>query len=307
VRNSIGPVGAYLADLLFFWFGRPAYLLPLMLAVSCWLLFRRRSQPVVAGSRLNAVVRVAGFILTLLASCGLASLHWLPGELRQSAGGVTGLLVGHGLAGGLQVLGATLFLIAAWMSGVALAFHVSWLQVADGIGHGFWFAVAWVRAWFGKRRDVEVGKEARRSRETQRAAAPKKAVERPVTVIEPPPPTVRKSERSEKERQVTLFDAAGGGQLPPLNLLDDPPPHVVSYSPEALESLSRLVEIKLRDFGVEVEVVAVYPGPVVTRFEMRPAPGVKVSQISSLAKDLARSLSAISVRVVVTSSGSCKP
>ena len=298
VRNNIGPVGAYLADLLFFWFGRPAYLLPLMLAVSCWLLFRRRSQPVVAGSRLNAVVRVAGFVLTLLASCGLASLHWLPGELRQSAGGVTGLLVGHGLAGGLQVLGATLFLIAAWMSGVALAFHVSWLQVADGIGHGFWFAIAWVRAWFGKRRDVEVGKEARRSRETQRAAAPKKVVERPVTVIEPPAPTVRKSERSEKERQVTLFDAAGGGQLPPLNLLDDPPPHVVSYSPEALESLSRLVEIKLRDFGVEVEVVAVYPGPVVTRFEMRPAPGVKVSQISSLAKDLARSLSAISVRVV---------
>ena len=298
VRNSIGPVGAYLADLLFFWFGRPAYLLPVMLAVSCWLLFRKRSNPVVAASRLNAAVRIGGFVLTLLASCGLASLHWLPGDLRQSAGGVTGLLVGHGLAGGLQVLGATLLLIAAWMSGVALAFHVSWLQVADGIGHGFWFAVARVRAWFDKRRDVEVGKEARRTRETQRAAAPKKAVERPVTVIEPPPPTVRKSERSEKERQVTLFDAAGGGQLPPLNLLDDPPPHVVSYSPEALESLSRLVEIKLRDFGVEVEVVAVYPGPVVTRFEMRPAPGVKVSQISSLAKDLARSLSAISVRVV---------
>ena len=99
VRNSIGPVGAYLADLLFFWFGRPAYLLPVMLAVSCWLLFRKRSNPVVAASRLNAAVRIGGFVLTLLASCGLASLHWLPGDLRQSAGGVTGLLVGHGLAG----------------------------------------------------------------------------------------------------------------------------------------------------------------------------------------------------------------
>ena len=298
VRNSIGPVGAYLADLLFFWFGRPAYLLPVMLAGSCWLLFHRRSQPEVSASRLNAAVRVAGFLLTLLASCGLASLHWLPGDLRQSAGGVTGLLVGQSLAGGLQVLGATLLLIAAWMSGVALAFHVSWLQVADGIGHGFWFVVAWLRAWLDKRRDLEAGKEARRTRETHRAATPKKVAERPVTVIEPPAQAVRKSERIEKERQVTLFESAGAGQLPPLSLLDDPPPHVISYSPEALESLSRLVEIKLRDFGVEVEVVAVYPGPVVTRFEMRPAPGVKVSQISSLAKDLARSLSAISVRVV---------
>ena len=62
--------------------------------------------------------------------------------------------------------------------------------------------------------------------------------------------------------------------------------------------MSRLVELKLRDFGVEAEVVAVQPGPVITRFELRPAPGVKVSQISNLAKDLARALSVISVRVV---------
>ena len=109
---------------------------------------------------------------------------------------------------------------------------------------------------------------------------------------------VEKSERVEKERQVPLFDAPKAGELPPLKLLDDPPVREAGYSQEALEAMSRLVELKLKDFGVEVEVVAVQPGPVVTRFEMRPAPGVKVSQITSLAKDLARSLSAISVRVV---------
>jgi S-DNA-T family DNA segregation ATPase FtsK/SpoIIIE len=97
---------------------------------------------------------------------------------------------------------------------------------------------------------------------------------------------------------VPLFESVKAGELPPLKLLDDPPHQEQSYSPEALEAMSRLVELKLKDFGVEVEVVAVQPGPVVTRFELRPAPGVKVSQISSLAKDLARALSAISVRVV---------
>ena len=95
-----------------------------------------------------------------------------------------------------------------------------------------------------------------------------------------------------------MFESGKAGELPPLQLLDDPPKRETGYSQEALEAMSRLVELKLKDFGVEVEVVAVQPGPVVTRFEMRPAPGVKVSQITGLAKDLARSLSAISVRVV---------
>jgi len=102
----------------------------------------------------------------------------------------------------------------------------------------------------------------------------------------------------EKERQVSLFDAVKPGELPPLKLLDEPPQREPSYSPEALEAMSRLVELKLKDFGVDVEVVAVQPGPVVTRFEMRPAPGVKASQITGLAKDLARALSVVSVRVV---------
>src|SRR5207248_1041691 len=116
--------------------------------------------------------------------------------------------------------------------------------------------------------------------------------------IEPPTPIVQKSERVEKERQVELFAPMKANELPPLNLLDDPPPHEPAYSAEALEASSRLFEMKLKDFGIEAEVVAVQPGPVVTRFELRPAPGVKASQITSLQKDLARALSVLSVRVV---------
>ena len=113
--------------------------------------------------------------------------------------------------------------------------------------------------------------------------------------IDPVLPVLEPGKRAEQERQVPLFDPPTAGALPPLSLLDDPPAQGPGYSREALEGMSRLVELKLRDFGVEVEVVAVHPGPVVTRFELNPAPGVKVSQISNLSKDIARSLSAISV------------
>jgi S-DNA-T family DNA segregation ATPase FtsK/SpoIIIE len=127
----------------------------------------------------------------------------------------------------------------------------------------------------------------------------KKAEKRTPPRIEPPaPPVAEPSRRVEKERQVPLFAKPTSRDLPELKLLDEPPPRPGTYSPEALDAISRLVEIKLKDFGIDVEVVAVQPGPVVTRFELKPAPGVKVSQISALAKDLARALSAISVRVV---------
>jgi S-DNA-T family DNA segregation ATPase FtsK/SpoIIIE len=165
------------------------------------------------------------------------------------------------------------------------------------LGAGFWGAIDWLRARRQQQRDVAEGEERRAARKEVVEVETKKAAARPKPRIEAPAPQPEKSERVEKERQVPLFTAKAG-ELPPLQLLDDPPAKELSYSAEALEAMSRLVELKLKDFGVEVEVVAVLPGPVVTRFELRPAPGVKASQISSLSKDLARALSAISVRVV---------
>ena len=296
VHNRIGPIGAWLADVLFFLFGRPAFLFPVMLGASCWLLFRQdRTEKT---SRMNTAVRIGGFVLVLVSSCGLVTLHWDAGSLRQTAGGVVGSMVGRGLASGLDFLGATLLLIAAWMAGLSLAFHVSWFTVMDRIGAAVWDGVSWLRSRSATKKDVVAGRERKQARKEAAKTEQKKTATRSPPRIEPPTPIVQKSERVEKERQVELFAPVKANELPPLNLLDDPPPHEPAYSAEALEALSRLVEMKLKDFGIEAEVVAVQPGPVVTRFELRPAPGVKASQITSLQKDLARALSVLSVRVV---------
>jgi S-DNA-T family DNA segregation ATPase FtsK/SpoIIIE len=296
-HNRIGSIGAYLADLLYFLFGRPAYLLPLAIAVAAVRLGRNRAETE-AVSRVNLVVRALGFALLLTCSCALAALHWSPGALRQSAGGVVGMAVGGGLASGLNLLGATLVLLAAWAASAAIAFGISWLRVIDGLGAAVWRGIRYLRERRQTTREVSDGRERKQARMEAGEAEVKKMRARPPPRIEAPAPAAPKSERAEKERQVPLFDPPQAGELPALGLLDDPGTREPSYSAEALEAMSRLVELKLKDFGVEVEVVAVHPGPVITRFEMRPAPGVKASQISGLAKDLARALSTTSVRVV---------
>jgi S-DNA-T family DNA segregation ATPase FtsK/SpoIIIE len=296
IHNRIGVVGAWLSDVLFFLFGWPAFLLPAVLAFAAWSLQRRVQGLTV--SRMNTAVRVAGFVLLLAASCGLTTLHWQAGILRQTAGGVVGGLVGKGLAAWLDFLGATLLLIAAWMGGISVAFHVSWLSVMDRLGALAWGSIGWLRARSFARKDMAEGRERRQARKDAVETEQKKSATRAPPRIEPPLPVVEKSARVERERQVPLFDPPKANELPPLKLLDDPPVREPLYSAEALEALSRLVEMKLKDFGIDAEVVAVQPGPVVTRFELRPAPGVKASQITALAKDLARSLSVLSVRVV---------
>jgi S-DNA-T family DNA segregation ATPase FtsK/SpoIIIE len=296
IHNRIGVAGAWLSDVLFFLFGWPAFLLPAVLAIAAWGLQRRVQG--VSVSRVNTAVRVAGFVLLLAASCGLTTLHWEAGVLRQTAGGVVGGMVGKGLAAWLDFLGATLLLIAAWMAGLSVAFHVSWLAVMDRLGGLTWAGIAWVRAHLASRKDVVEGRERRQARKEAVEFEQKKSATRAPPRIEPPLPIVEKSARVERERQVPLFDPPKANELPPLKLLDDPPAREPLYSAEALEALSRLVEMKLKDFGIDAEVVAVQPGPVVTRFELRPAPGVKASQITALSKDLARALSVLSVRVV---------
>jgi S-DNA-T family DNA segregation ATPase FtsK/SpoIIIE len=297
VGNWIGPIGAWLAEFFLFLFGRPAYLFPVMLAYSGWLVHTDQALPELK-SRVNTLLRAVGFVLTLLTSCGLATLHWNGAALPSSAGGVLGELVGTGTAGGLSFLGATLLLLGLWLAGVALFLGVSWFQVMDQLGSWVLSAIEWARARIEQRRELASGQLRKQARQEVVREEQKKVAARVPPRIEAPAPLPQKSERVERERQVPLFDVPASSELPALSLLDEPGAREQSYSDEALEAMSRLVEIKLRDFGIEVEVVAVQPGPVITRFELRPAPGVKVSQISNLAKDLARALSAISVRVV---------
>jgi len=294
VANLVGPAGAWLADAFLLAFGASAFLFPVMIALGGWALFRRKGS----ASRTNVALRAVGFVLTLATSCGLATLHFTAARYPESAGGILGDLVGRNLEHAFHFLGATLLLLGLWFAGVSLFLGVSWLSVMDRLGRMVLSAVSLVRARLGERRDARAGRENRVARQESIREEKKKAEFRPVPRIEPPVPVLERSERVEQEKQVPLFERPAASVLPALKLLDDAPARVAGYSSEALEAMSRLVELKLRDFGVEVEVVAVHPGPVVTRFELRPSPGVKVSQISGLAKDLARALSAISVRVV---------
>lgn len=298
VQNRIGGVGAWYADVVYSLFGAPALLFPALFLVAGWVFFaaRRHTGPI---DQQVLYTRLTGFALTLASSCGLATLHFSARSLPQSAGGAFGELLGTGLAGGLGGLGATLLLLALWLAGISLFTGLSWIAVMDRTGKfvldGIDRARQLIQEFRARADSRRVQEERQEVVRKERKKTEKKSPPRIEPVLAPPPGV-----RAEKERQVPLFADAPvvPGQLPALSLLDEPPERPPGYSKESLEAISRLVEMKLRDFGVEVEVVAVQPGPVVTRFELAPAAGVKVSQISNLSKDLARSLSAISVRVV---------
>jgi len=297
VQNAIGPAGAKLADLLYWLFGYPSFLIPIMVAFAGWKLYQGRRAEV-AVDRFVLGLRTGGFLLTLATSAGLATLHSAGPDLPATAGGLLGQLVGLGLADSLSFLGATLLMFALWLAGVSLFTGVSWLKVMDGLGAAVLGASDWIRERLADRRERASNEKVKQVRAETFKVEHERASARPKPRIEPVMQAPERSVRAEKERQVTLFEAAAPGELPPLSLLDPAPEQTSGYSAEALEAMSRLVELKLKDFGIEVEVVAVNPGPVVTRFELQPAPGVKVAQILSLSKDLARALSAIAVRVV---------
>ncbi|NNF95843.1 MAG: cell division protein FtsK, partial [Halobacteria archaeon] len=210
--------------------------------------------------------------------------------------------VGGMMKNAFSFLGATLLLLALFLSGFTLATNLSWLKLMDIIGAMTLFSLAWVRGRFMAAREAIHTHRAKRERESTYKVKVEKEVVKQVTrkppVINKPEKPVKQSERVEREKQVPLFTTEMDSALPALSLLDEATPNKYRMSEESLQAVSRLVESKLMDFGVEVRVEEVHPGPVITRFELQPAPGVKVSQITNLAKDLARSLSAISVRVV---------
>ena len=297
ITNSVGRVGALVADLLFNVFGRPAYLFTVMVFYFGWIIFREQKtrQPL---TRADFALRFGGFLATLVTSCALATLHFSPLGFRETAGGIVGQVVGGGMASMMKLLGASVLLFFLWLASLSLFLGISWLAVMDRIGR--WCLAAWeaIQARIGEMRDRAEAKRRQVVRQDTTAAERKRKASRPPPRIEPVIAPLEPSVRAEKERQVPLFEPPAAGELPPLSLLDDPPVQKQGYSEESLEAMSRLVELKLKDFNIDVEVVSVSPGPIITRFELDPAPGVKVSQISNLAKDLARSLSVVSVRVV---------
>lgn len=301
VENIGRVLGAWLADFFLFLTGYLAYLLPLMLVFGGWLLFKETEGKPKNGM-LEWVAHSTGFVLFLLAGTGLAHMHSQPsaGSMPAGGGGIIGMEIATPILQLAGALGATLFLLALCLVGLTLFTGISWFKVMDGVGRltlGFfnWTAdtLAGMRDWFAGRRAKAQREEVRKADTVRQKNKPKPRIEPQINIQEAPP-----SARVAKERQRTLFKNLPAGELPPLELLDEPPEQQSGYSKEALEALSRQVELKLSDFGVQADVVAVHPGPVITRFELQPAAGVKSSQVSNLAKDLARGLSVVSVRIV---------
>ena len=331
VHNTAGLVGAWCADILFVALGYFAYLFPLLLAAKAWQVFRQRHQPFDWSGWLFSW-RMIGLIFLVLSGSALADIHFLASSsLPGSAGGALGESLGQLVERALGVQGSTLLFLAFFLFGLTVFCDLSWFKVMDVTGkitldlfelihsaiNRWWNArverqqlalklrevderVSNVAAPLDRREQAKV-KERLIEREASLSKHMTERENRPAPVITPPAPAkaAEQSKRVLKEKQAPLFtDSAVEGSLPPISILDVAEKVQKKFSPESLEAMSRLLEIKLKEFGVEVMVESVHPGPVITRFEIQLAPGIKVSRISGLAKDLARSMAIISVRVV---------
>ena len=299
IHNRGGRAGAWFADVFLYLFGLFAYLFPVMVGYSGWLVYRQRGYEAATSVQL-ITLRWLGFLVTLASGSALATLHvgLHSLSLPHQTGGILGDAVGSLVVAIFNPTGATLLLLAVFLVGFTLFTGISWLSLMDGLGRLTLESGYRLREFAKRLVAYFVGRRARMQRTEVVRAERKKTGQNKPPRIEPVIKVIEPSKRVEKERQVPLFEPDPHSELPPLSLLEPAPPAGRGYSREALEAMSRQVELKLRDFGIEVVVEAVHPGPVITRFEIQPAAGVKVSQISNLSKDLARALSTISVRVV---------
>lgn len=335
-QDAAGRVGTALAELLFYLFGYFAYLFPVLLSYGAWLSCREAKED--SNNRQFNLLRVIGFIAIIVSSCGLLNLeisHFY-GGLTFYTGGALGHIASIGLVTIVNRVGAIVLLFGLFLSGITLFTGFSWMNVIHVTGYLTLLALSGLASlwaiWRSKRSSAEIIKPIKSVLDVQEpilslsdAESPQK---RKSTRIEPQIQAVNTlrfehSIENEATPLTSLLDNQAtqnqskfkkdtpahntkvfnkikiSGDLPSLNLLDPPERNITkSYSNAMLEQMSREVEMRLMDFGITVQVVAVHPGPVVTRFELQLAAGLKVSKVTGLVKDLARSLSVPSVRIV---------
>ena len=298
-ENLGGFAGAWFASVFLGLFGYLAYLFPIMVIWSGWLIFKERNPDDSINYWLVGL-RWGGFFLTVAAGSALAAMHVksFGNSFPEGPGGILGRALQTGFVDLFSATGSSLLLLAMFLGGWTLFTGISWFTVMDRIGE----AVLWMADRsqlllnkFDEYRDARNLKKQRS--EVVKKETRKKQNRKPPTIAAAPA-KVEPSIRVEKEKQVPLFEPEPNAELPSLSLLDPPKHSGVSLSEEALKAMSQLVEMKLADFGIEAQVDAVHPGPVVTLFELHLAAGTKASKVTSIAKDLARALSTISVRVV---------
>ena len=308
LRNKAGLLGARLADMALFLFGFSSWWL-LPVSLRAWLSalagLLRTDAPAPAEADPAPAPRWLFWLGLALLLAASSALEWtrlyrwetlLPGH----AGGALGYMLGPLSTHWLGFAGSGVLWIAMLVTGVALALRFSWLQVADAIGQQFDRLRTSRIDRKAAEEDRRLGEAAAREREEGVEVQRIEMQEHVPLVIEPAAPEIAKSQRVAKERQQPLFVELQDTKLPQVDLLDavTAAGKQETVTPESIEMTSRLIEKKLKDFGVEVRVVAASPGPVITRYEIEPATGVKGAQVVGLARDLARSLSLVSIRVV---------
>ncbi|MGB0637417.1 MAG: DNA translocase FtsK [Gammaproteobacteria bacterium] len=299
VENNAGAVGAWSADVSLTLLGQFGYSLPLLFLAIGFMIYRQGTTGVF-DDYVQIIVRLVGGIFVLIGGCGL---FWFRGVALlttspQNAGGIVGDLVGSTALNLFGGIGGPIILIGFFLTGTTLLTGLSWLRVAEILGERTISLQKRLSIELDSLLDRFEGYKAKRQRETIIKKDVEKKSKREPRKIVPRIEDIPSSIRTEKEKQKVLFEDSVG-ELPELSLLDvDKGTGNTGFSNEALEAMSRQVELKLKDFGIDVEVIAVEPGPVITRFELEPAAGIKASRITNLSKDLARSLSTISVRVV---------
>jgi len=298
-ENSGGPAGAWFASVLLTLVGYMAYLFPVIVAWSGWLLYKERDEKAHTGAHLIAV-RWFGFFLTVAAGGALAAMHFDSQLviLPEGPGGILGKSVQALMVDAVSHTGGTLLLMAFLLVGFTFFSGISWFLIMDMLGEGALFIVRKISYQVARIGEWQSGRQMRQERAETVQKVKKRTEQSPPPRIEPVINTLKKSERVEKERQMPLLEPDPNSTLPPLNILEPAIHSGKGFSEEALKALSQQVEVKLADFGIIANVVAVHPGPVVTLFELQLAAGTKASKVTTLSKDLARALSTISVRVV---------
>ena len=305
INNFIGLIGAYFSSTSFVFFGVASYFIP--------LLFISFAVSVIQGKETKTskeilVVKLIAFILILISTCTVSSIHFLIEWMPEGSGGILGLVIASSLMQLLDMIGTTLLMLALWFSFLPLFLGFSWIKVIDFLGSSVIEISSYIylnlKSLILSIKDNAADKKVKKA-ETERVEkkvketpVKEKSVESSKPKIEKVIPPIEEGKKASKERQTKLFDESSASLIPSLDLLDEASNEKYGNSEESLEALSRLLELKLKDFGIDATVEEVLPGPIVTRFEINPAPGVKVNQINNLSKDLARSLSVSSVRIV---------
>lgn len=304
VHNAGGRLGAWIADVMLYLFGVSAFWWVLLLVYAVIWGYRRLDGRSLSDQR-PFVVALGGFIVMLIGSMGIEALRFwsMKASLPLAPGGLFGDSISRVALATFGFTGATLVLLTLFAVGLSLFTGLSWFTVMERIGAGVEWLYSKAIELRDRRADARLGEAAAEEREALLEAERRKVEDHEPIRIEAPVVDIPKSDRVIRERQAPLFQDLPDTPLPPLALLDEAGEDQEAMGTETLEFTSRLIEKKLKDFGVEVRVLAAYPGPVITRYEVEPAVGVKGSQIVNLVKDLARALSVVAIRVVETIPG----